>query len=131
MFSETSVFQVAQIRYIVLDIEQSIEFYTSKLGFELKQQFGSAMAIVSFDDIELWLVGPKASTSKPMPDGAKPLPGGWARFVLPVVNLDELVTRLLSEGVHFRHQVFAGPCGKQALCVDPSGNVVELFEISG
>ena len=38
---------MAQIRYIVLDVEQSIEFYTSKLGFELKQQFGVAIAIVS------------------------------------------------------------------------------------
>jgi catechol 2,3-dioxygenase-like lactoylglutathione lyase family enzyme len=122
---------MAQIRYIVLDVEQSIEFYTSKLGFELKQQFGVAMAIVSFGDIELWLAGPKASASKPMPDGAKPLPGGWARFVLPVANLDELATRLLSEGVDFRSEIVVGPVVKQALCVDPSGNVVELFETSG
>lgn len=66
-----------------------------------------------------------------MPDGAKPLPGGWARFVLPVANLDELVIRLLSEGVDFRSEIVVGPRGKQALCVDPSGNVVELFETSG
>ena len=122
---------MAQIRYIVLDVEQSIEFYTSNLGFELKQQFGVAMAIVSFGDIELWLTGPQASASKPMPDGAKPLPGGWARFVLPVTNLDELVLRLMSDGVGFKSEIVVGPSGKQALCVDPSGNVVELFEIGG
>jgi catechol 2,3-dioxygenase-like lactoylglutathione lyase family enzyme len=123
--------QMAQIRYIVLDVEQSIEFYTSKLGFELKQQFGPAMAIVSFGDIDLWLAGPQASASKPMLDGAKPLPGGWARFVLPVTNLDELVPRLLSEGIDFKSEIVVGPGGRQALCVDPSGNVIELFEISG
>jgi hypothetical protein len=33
-----------------------------------------------------------------------------------------------AEGSRFRNDVVVGPGGKQILCEDPSGNVVELFE---
>ena len=119
---------MVQIRYIVLDVDDSIDFYTNKLGFELKQQFGPAMAILSHGELELWLAGPSASASKPMPNGDRPVPGGWCRFVLVVEAIEELVARLRSEGVTFRNEVLEGPGGKHILCNDPSGNVVELFE---
>ena len=121
---------MAQIRYIVDDVSAAINFYTSKLGFKLKQQFGPAMAILENDDLMLWVAGPEASASKPMPDGAVPRPGGWSRFVLSVENLEQRVDLLRSEGVTFRSELIQGPGGKQILCEDPSGNVVELFEAS-
>jgi predicted enzyme related to lactoylglutathione lyase len=65
-----------------------------------------------------------------MPDGTRPVPGGWARIVIPVENLDAAVAELAANGVSFRNEMLRGPGGKQALCVDPSGNVVELFERS-
>ncbi|MEM7616573.1 MAG: VOC family protein, partial [Pseudomonadota bacterium] len=113
---------------IVQDVDDAVEFYSEKLGFALEQQFGPAMAILSKDDLQLWLAGPPASASKPMPDGAQPVPGGWARIVLPVVGLDALVTRLRAAGVTFRNEIVEGPGGRQILCSDPSGNLVELFE---
>ena len=67
-------------------------------------------------------------SSKPMPDGAKPAPGGWNRIVLTVAELDNLVARLRAEGVRFRNDVLSGPGGRQILCEDPSGNVIEFFE---
>ena len=79
---------MAQFRYIVTDVEESITFYVSKLGFELEQQYGPAMAILNKDDLSLWLAGPKSSAAKAMPDGRAPEPGGWARFVLTVENLN-------------------------------------------
>ena len=45
------------------------------------------MAIMARDDLTLWLAGPQASASKPMPDGRAPEPGGWNRFVLQVTDL--------------------------------------------
>ncbi len=119
---------MAQIRYIVDDVEASIAFYTQQLGFVLNQQFGPAMAIVQFEDIQLWLAGPSASASKPMPNGDKPEPGGWSRFVLPVSDIERKVAELRSNGVSFKNDVVSGPGGKQILCIDPSGNVIELFE---
>ena len=119
---------MASVRYIVRDVEHAIAFYTQALGFELRQQFGPAMAILARDDLTLWIAGPMASASKPMPDGAQPIPGGWSRIVLEVANLDAVVERLEGQGVRFRNTILAGPGGRQILCEDPSGNCIELFE---
>jgi catechol 2,3-dioxygenase-like lactoylglutathione lyase family enzyme len=119
---------MAQFRYIVDDVDAAVAFYTGKLGFQLDQQFGPAMAIVRHDDIRLWLAGPPASASRPMPDGAQPVPGGWNRFVLTVPDLKGLTERLRDDGVRFRNNIVAGPGGQQILCMDPSGNLIELFQ---
>ena len=119
---------MAQVRYIVDNVDTAVEFYVSKLGFRLEQQFGPAMAILERGDLRLWVAGPKASASKPMPDGSKPVPGGWSRFVLTVDDLEDLVSRLKQDGVRFKNDILEGPGGKQILCLDPSGNVVELFQ---
>ena len=116
------------VRYLVRDVDQSVAFYTKHLGFAVKQQFGPNMAIVTRDDLTLWLAGPGASAVRPMPDGRKPEPGGWNRFVLPVDDLAALVATLKQQGMNFRNDIVKGPGGQQILCEDPSGNVVELFQ---
>jgi catechol 2,3-dioxygenase-like lactoylglutathione lyase family enzyme len=118
---------VASVRYLVHDVDQAVAFY-AKLGFALRQQFGPAMAILVRDDLTLWLAGPPASASRPMPDGRQPAPGGWNRFVLPMPDLAAAVPTLRAQGVRFRNDIVDGPGGRQILCEDPSGNVVELFE---
>ena len=65
-----------------------------------------------------------------MPDGAKPGPGGWNRIHLIVDDIDAEVTRLRERGARFRNDVIEGPGGKQILLLDPSGNVVELFQLA-
>jgi len=122
---------MASFRYIVSDVDACVGFYCDSLGFSLKQQFGPAMAIVELDDLQLWLAGPAASASKPMPDGSKPTPGGWARVVVPVKDLKARVTALSATGARFLNEIVVGPGGQQILCVDPSGNVVELFQAAG
>jgi len=119
---------MATVRYLVENVAESIAFYTGSLGFEVKQQFGPAMAILARGDLTLWLAGPAAAASKPMPDGRKPEPGGWNRFVVEVADLPALVATLRQHGVKFRNEILEGHGGKQILCEDPSGNVVELFE---
>lgn len=119
---------MSQFRYIVDDVDAAVAFYSEKLGFDLVTQYGPAMAILKRDDLQLWLAGPPASASQPMPDGSKPTPGGWSRIVLTVQDLAGLVERLRADGVTFKNDIVAGPGGKQILCADPSGNVVELFE---
>lgn len=109
-------------------MQESVNFYVTKLGFELEQQFGPAMAILNHGDLQLWVAGPKASASKPMPDGQLPAPGGWARFVLSVEDLESLSSTLKSSGVNFRNEIVEGPGGRQVLCEDPSGNIIELFQ---
>ena len=61
---------MAHARYIVNDVDAVVDFYVSKLGFELEQQFGLAIAILVHGDLTLWVAGPTASASRPMLDSA-------------------------------------------------------------
>jgi catechol 2,3-dioxygenase-like lactoylglutathione lyase family enzyme len=119
---------MAAVRYFAKDVDESIAFYTGRLGFSLEQQFGPNMAILSLDGLTLWLAGPGASASRPMPDGRQPEPGGWNRFVLQVDDLAALVARLKQQGATFRNDIVKGPGGQQILIEDPAGNVIELFQ---
>ena len=119
---------MASVRYIVDDVNAAVSFYTEALGFSVRQQFGPAMAILERDGLTLWVAGPPASASKPMPDGRQPAPGGWNRFVLEVTDLPALVATLRGRGTVFRNDIVDGPGGRQILCEDPAGNVIELFE---
>jgi predicted enzyme related to lactoylglutathione lyase len=119
---------MAQMRIIVHDVSAAIAFYTGHLGFTLENQFGPAMAILRKGDQTLWLAGPLSSAAKPMPDGQVPMPGGWARMVLTVENLDAEAARLKAAGVAFRNAPLSGPGGRQVLIEDVSGNPIELFE---
>ena len=118
----------AAVRYIVDDVDAAVAFYVDALGFTLQQQFGPNMAIVVREDATLWLAGPGASASRPMPDGAQPVPGGWSRVVVLVDGLDETVAALEQRGAVFRNQIVKGPGGRQILVEDPAGNCIELFE---
>jgi len=117
-----------KIRYIVHDVDKAVEFYTLNLDFRLEKQFGPAIAILERDGVQLLVSGPKASASQPMPDGSKPSPGGWSRILISVDDIESVVSRLKQNGVQFKNDIIKGPGGKQILCLDPSGNVVELFQ---
>jgi catechol 2,3-dioxygenase-like lactoylglutathione lyase family enzyme len=119
---------MASFRYLVHDVDAAVAFYTQRLGFAVKQQFGPAMAMVTRGDLTLWLAGPPSSAARPMPDGRKPGPGGWNRIVIEVGDIARLVAELRAAGVPFRNDIVRGPGGQQVLCEDPSGNVVELFQ---
>lgn len=119
---------MASVRYIVSNVDEAVKFYTSALGFEVEQQVGPAIAILSRGDLTLWVSGPSASASRPMPDGRKPEPGGWNRFVVEVDDLAAFSAKLREQGVKFRNEIVVGPGGQQILCEDPSGNAIELFQ---
>ena len=119
--------RAATVRYQVTDVERSIEFYTSRLGFQLEQRAGSAFASVTRGALRLVLSGPGSSGSRPLPDGRKQEPGGWNRFILYVDDLDSLILALKGD-VRFRNQVEVGPGGKQIQIEDPDGNPIELHE---
>ena len=119
---------MATVRYLVSDVERSVGFYTKALGFKLDQSMAPAFARVSKGDLTLWLAGPKSSAARAMPDGRRPEPGGWNRFVVEVDDLVSRVAELKRAGLPFRNDIVTGPGGKQILLEDPDGNVVELFE---
>ena len=120
--------EMVSVRYMVDDVDEAIAFYTKVLGFELITHPGPPFADVKRGNLRLLLAGPQSSAGRPMPDGAKPGPGGWNRIHLIVDDLETEVTRLRDAGAQFRNDIVEGPGGKQILLQDPSGNVVELFQ---
>ena len=119
---------MATVRYFVGDVARAIQFYTEHLGFEVIEHFGEAIAITKRGDLTLWLAGPPSSAARPMPDGRKPEPGGWNRFVVEVENIQEKVRELREAGLRFRNDIVRGPGGAQILLEDPFGNVIEVFQ---
>ena len=123
--------EMVSVRYMVDDVDASIDFYTKHLGFTLRMSAAPAFADVARGQLRLLLSGPTSSAGRPMPDGTKPGPGGWNRIHLIVEDIDAEVERLRAAGLSFRNNIVTGPGGRQILLEDPSGNVVELFQPAG
>ena len=80
----TETDEMVNVRYMVDDVEASIDFYARHLGFSVRTSFAPAFADVTRGNLRLLLSGPTSSAGRPMPDGRRPAPGGWNRIHLLV-----------------------------------------------
>jgi catechol 2,3-dioxygenase-like lactoylglutathione lyase family enzyme len=117
---------MASVRYIVNDIEESVDFYRDRLGFAVKMHNPGKFAALALDDLHLFLNVPGAGSAGKA--GGDPRPGGWSRFMIVTENLDDKIEQLREAGAGFRGGVAEAGAGRQILLQDPSGNVIELFE---
>jgi catechol 2,3-dioxygenase-like lactoylglutathione lyase family enzyme len=123
--------ELVNVRYMVDDVENAVDFYTTHFGFTLRSSAAPAFADVVRGDLRLLLSGPTSSAGRPMPDGRTPEPGGWNRIHFIVDDIAAEVERLRSHGVKFRNDIVSGPGGQQILLEDPAGNPIELFQPAG
>ena len=119
--------ETVNVRYMVDDVEVAVAWCTTHLGFKLLSKRAPAFADVIRGSLRLLLSGAISSAGRPMPDGEQPKPGGWNLHLI-VEDLPAEVARLRASGVKFRNDIVAGPGGSQILVIDPSGNLVELFQ---
>jgi len=119
-----------RMRYMVEDIPAAVAFYRDKLGFKVEAQSGNFFAALSRGNVQLLLSPTKGpgGASQPMPNGQKPLPGGWNRIVLYVDDFAAIIERLRAAGTPFRNDIERGTGGAQIQIEDPDGNPVELHE---
>ena len=114
--------ELVNVRYMVDDVEDAVDFYTNLLGFEVLTNVAPAFADVARGNLRLLLSGPASSAGRPMPDGRKPEPGRLEPHPLhrrrhrgrgraPARRRRDVPQR-------HRH----GPGGRQILLEDPSGN---------
>ena len=122
----TTETQFASVRYIVDDVAEAVDFYTSQLGFTLLSNPAPAFADVTRGLLRLLLSGPQSSGAKATPDDNDV--AGRNRVQLIAGDFEAEIERLRGAGVDFRSEVVSGPGGRQILLADPAGNLVELFE---
>jgi glyoxylase I family protein len=122
--------ELVRVRYMVDDVPAAVAFYKDRLGFHIDFQSGTYFAALSRGGVQLLLSPAKGpgGASQPMPNGDRPVPGGWNRLVLNTPDLPGEVARLRKAGVRFRNDIVYGIGGNEILVDDPSGNVVELFQ---
>jgi catechol 2,3-dioxygenase-like lactoylglutathione lyase family enzyme len=120
----------ASVRYIVDDVDAAIGFYAGQLGFEVVMHPAPTFAILSRGVLRLLLSAPseRGGGGQTLPDGTRPQPGGWNRISLEVADVRGEIERLRAAGARFRTDLVEGVGGDQVLVMDPSGNLVELFE---
>ena len=117
------------VRYMIDDVDAAVAFYTKHFGFEVEVDSSPAFVSVMRGNLRLLLSGPKSSGRRPLADGTATVAGGWNRIVLEVSDVEAEATRLRAAGVKFgREDIVSGPGGSQIWVVDPSGNLVELFQ---
>jgi catechol 2,3-dioxygenase-like lactoylglutathione lyase family enzyme len=127
---EGDVMASVSVRYIVDDVEAAIAFYCGELDFHQVMHPAHTFAMLDRGELRLVLSAPssRGGGGQAMPDGTKPEPGGWNRFLIEVADITDRVRLLRQHGVHFRNDIVDGVGGKQILLEDPSGNPIELFE---
>ena len=120
---------MVSVRYMIDDVNAAVAFYTNHLGFHLERDASPAFASVVRGNLCLLLSGERSSGRQPLADATKPVPGGWNRILLEVSDIHAEAVRLRASGVKFRREdIVSGPGGSQFWVVDPSGNLVELFQ---
>jgi catechol 2,3-dioxygenase-like lactoylglutathione lyase family enzyme len=99
------------VRYMIDDVEAAIAFHTTHLGFTLESNAAPALAVVTRGPLRFLLSGKTSSGVRAMPDGRRPVPGGWNRIQLPVPDLVTEVARLRAAGLQFRNDIVSGVGG--------------------
>ena len=124
----TNPSEIVSVRYMVDDVQKAVDFYTKFLSFNILTSFPPAFADVARGNLRLLLSGPGSSAGRPMPDGAKPGPGGWNRIHLIVDDIEAEVARLRDAGASFRNDILSGPGGKQICCKTPPATSSKSFK---
>ena len=117
---------MASVRYITTDVDGSVEFYRDLLGFTVDKHNPGKFAAMLRDDLTLYLSAPGAGSGGTA--GGTPEPGGWNRFMFITRDIDALIERLADAGASFRGEMSEAGAGRARLLLDPSGNLIELFE---
>jgi catechol 2,3-dioxygenase-like lactoylglutathione lyase family enzyme len=117
---------MASVRYIVDDIDKSVEFYHDRLDFKVDMHTPGKFAALERDDLTLYLSAPGAGSGGSA--GGHPEPGGWNRLMIVTQGIDSVISRLSDAGAKFRGEISEAGAGRARLLEDPSGNLIELFE---
>jgi predicted enzyme related to lactoylglutathione lyase len=125
--------KITNIALVVSNQQSSLEFYTEKVGFEIKSDFapkgGSRYVTVGPKgqdlEINLWELG--GTTDPSQKEVSKSWsPGRSPPIVLRVTDCRGIHQELSGRGVKFHQAPFEHPWGISATFVDPDGNLFSV-----
>ncbi len=105
----------------VLDIDETLPFYTEVLGGTLRQDrpdFGIGGAWINLGTQQVHLL------EGPVPSNV------GQHFAIQVADLDRVVEELRTKGAAVGDPITVGP-NRQTFVEDPAGNVIELHQVGG
>jgi len=130
--------KITNVTLVVSDQQRSVEFYTEKVGFEIKTDVsakgGSRYVTVGpkGQDLELalWPIG--GATDPSQKEVAKSwAPGRSPPIVVRVSDCRGTHKTLSEKGVKFLQEPFDHPWGVSATFVDPDGNLFSMNQPPG
>ncbi|PZO20379.1 MAG: VOC family protein [Leptolyngbya foveolarum] len=117
-----NVTSLDHINFYVKNLDESVAFYQTLFGFEVKkEQPEENSRIIGNDAVKLCLYE----------DSEKAHPGGTGHFGFHVQNFSDIVERCESMGVPMPYGVVDWEKSRSVYIVDPSGYEIELSEIQG
>ncbi len=115
---------LGDIQINVVDIEESIDFYSAKLGFKVEKQYSDDMVQLAHKNFLFSLNKVEKTTDIDYPNEAQSLIG------MKTDNLARSISNFKTSDIHViydKPQEY--PEGMYTAIKDPSGNVLEIYEI--
>ena len=114
------------------DLEAAIRFYCDGLGLHLSRRLfsGTVAELMGASSALCLLAKGEGSSPGAQVPGTRTYRRHWTPVHIDLI-VDDLAAeeaRLRAAGVEFRNDIVTGPGGSQILVIDPSGNLVELFQ---
>ena len=129
-------FRPHHVAFTVKNIEESVQWYQDKLGFEVVHQYnkhGMEITHLKLGDVRLELFSYGEST-KPLPDYRKDLMSdlhviGTKHLCIEVDDLDKTINELKAKRVEFTRDIdTAGFGGRYIFFKDCNGILIELYQ---
>lgn len=116
--------KIAFTMYPVLDLNRARNFYEKTLGL--------AMSKISANGswVEYDLPGGGCFAITTLAQGVKPSDNSGGSVAFEVEDLDSLVSKLKSEKVKFKLDIFQSPVCRMAVILDSEGNTIMLHQLN-
>ncbi len=109
---------------LVTDIENSIEFYTKKLGFNLDFRFENFYAGIVKESFSIHLKMSKSSIG----EKENRRNNEDVDIIFSVDDIESLYKKLLNKSVEFTQSLRHMPYGKEFYVADPDNNIIAFLE---
>lgn len=127
---------ISQVTLVVTSQDESLDFYTEKVGFEKKTDVQTPGGIrwvtvgPKGQDLELALFAMGSATDPAQQEWSKQwAPGKAPPIVLRVADCRKTFDELRSRGVKFPQTPIEHPWGTAATFVDPDGNLFSIAQL--